>query len=188
MSVDKPHWNTKAGRHATYVKRREHVLAAAHAKYHEDAVAHAAKEQEKRAKYKARNPSKYMSMHIRSRAKRTGIEYTITPQDIRIPEVCPILGTPLEFGNNKCKANSPTLDRKDNTKGYTPDNVWVISHRANTMKGNSTMEELRTFCLACLEHMQSGELSEVAAYQNGTRSRWDQAVRIDRGTSSILEA
>jgi len=49
------------------------------------------------------------------------------------------------------------------------------------------MEELRTFCLACLKHMESGELSEVAAHQNGTRSRWDQAVSIDRGTSSILE-
>ena len=187
MTTDKPYWNSKEGRHATYLKRKERLLKYMSARYHIDPVGGAAKEAAKRKRCQASNPARYMIGHIRSRAKRSGIPFTITEKDIRVPEYCPVLGIKLEFGDIRCFSHSPTLDRKDNSKGYTPDNVWVISHRANTMKGNSTMEELRTFCLACLKHMESGELSEVAAHQNGTRSRWDQAVSIDRGTSSILE-
>jgi hypothetical protein len=26
--------------------------------------------------------------------------------------------------------------------GYTPDNIWVISHRANQIKNDATLEEL----------------------------------------------
>lgn len=45
-------------------------------------------------------------------------------------------------GGLKVGDNSPTLDRKDSTRGYVPDNVWVISHRANRMKNNATLEEM----------------------------------------------
>jgi hypothetical protein len=41
--------------------------------------------------------------------------------------------------------DSPSIDRKDNTKGYTKDNVWVISQLANQMKSNATPEQLRAF-------------------------------------------
>jgi hypothetical protein len=34
-----------------------------------------------------------------------------------------------------------SLDRIDPTKGYTKDNVWVISQIANAMKWDSTAEE-----------------------------------------------
>ena len=40
------------------------------------------------------------------------------------------------------KDNSPSLDRIDSSKGYTPDNVWVISRRANIIKHDATLEEL----------------------------------------------
>ena len=36
---------------------------------------------------------------------------------------------------------SYSLDRKDPNKGYTKDNVWVISQIANAMKWDSTPEE-----------------------------------------------
>jgi predicted RND superfamily exporter protein len=38
---------------------------------------------------------------------------------------------------------TPSLDRIDSKKGYTPDNVWVISHRANQIKNDATIEELK---------------------------------------------
>lgn len=52
------------------------------------------------------------------------------------------------------QASSPSLDRIDNRMGYVPGNVWVISWKANRMKSDASMEELRVFCtnmLALLE-------------------------------------
>jgi hypothetical protein len=59
----------------------------------------------------------------------------ITKEDIVIPDTCPLLGTPME---------SPSLDRIDSTKGYVKGNVWVISNRANTLKNDATLTELKT--------------------------------------------
>lgn len=39
---------------------------------------------------------------------------------------------------------SPTLDKIIPALGYVPGNVWVISHRANTIKSDASLEELKT--------------------------------------------
>jgi hypothetical protein len=79
----------------------------------------------------------------KSRAKRKGFEHSITIHDIQIPDICPLLGIPLfPSTTGRVGPNSPTLDRIDSSKGYTPDNVWVISYKANTIKSNATPEEL----------------------------------------------
>lgn len=77
-------------------------------------------------------------------ALKRGYEWTITIDDVPIPEVCPLLGIPLVMGN-KYRWNKPSIDRIDSTKGYTKDNVWVISVLANTMKSIATKEQLITF-------------------------------------------
>jgi hypothetical protein len=80
----------------------------------------------------------------KSRAAASGMDFSITRDDIIIPEFCPYLGIPLiGSGRKGANPNSPSLDRIDSTKGYVPGNVEVISHRANTIKNNSTVEELR---------------------------------------------
>jgi hypothetical protein len=61
---------------------------------------------------------------------------------------CPILGIPLSWssmreGGYQLLPSSPSLDRIDPAKGYVKGNVWIISHRANTIKNNATHEELR---------------------------------------------
>lgn len=78
----------------------------------------------------------------KNRAKTEGLDHTITVEDIIIPRVCPVLGIELEIGKGKNNPSSPSLDRIDSSKGYTPDNVWVISYRANTLKNNATPSEL----------------------------------------------
>lgn len=90
-----------------------------------------------------KNPEVYMVYEARKRAKVKGIQCTITPQDIFIPKTCPVLGIPLEAGTGKRYAGSPSLDRVDNNKGYTLDNIKVISHRANALKNDATIEELK---------------------------------------------
>ena len=90
---------------------------------------------------------KVVMANIRHRAKKQGLEFSITHKDIIIPEVCPVFKTPFVFGadgkTTKANPNAPSVDRVDNTKGYTKDNIRIISYRANILKKNATLEELR---------------------------------------------
>ena len=53
-----------------------------------------------------------------------------------------MLGIKLER-LDKRHNGSPSLDRIDNTKGYIKGNVKVISWRANAIKKDATLEELK---------------------------------------------
>jgi hypothetical protein len=78
------------------------------------------------------------------RAKDKGIEFSITDEDIVIPEKCPALGLVLRSGQGITGSDcSPSLDRIDNSKGYIKGNVAIISFRANTLKNSATARELK---------------------------------------------
>ena len=83
------------------------------------------------------------------RARKKGFEHTIDYTDIHVPTHCPLLGIPLfrSIGKGACD-NSPSLDRIDSSKGYTPDNIRVISNKANSIKSNATLEELERISTA----------------------------------------
>src|ERR1700761_9275380 len=72
--------------------------------------------------------------HCKRRAQQKQISCTITIDDISIPDECPILKIPLIQGDKVVCANSPTVDQIEIGKGYTPDNIQVISSLANRMK------------------------------------------------------
>lgn len=91
----------------------------------------------------------------KSRAEKKGLEFNIEESDIIIPEVCPLLEIPIEFGTKEHYDSSPSLDRIDNTKGYIKGNIWVISKKANTMKSSATLDELHTFCKNILRYSPS---------------------------------
>ena len=76
------------------------------------------------------------------RAKKAGLEFTITRSDICIPVLCPLLCIPIFVGKGKPGPNSPTLDRIDSSEGYVSGNVWVISAKANRIKSDATAEEI----------------------------------------------
>jgi hypothetical protein len=78
----------------------------------------------------------------KQRARKAGLEHTLKYEDIQIPNVCPVLGIPLHREGRETWLNAPSLDRVDNTLGYTPDNVVVISRRANILKKDATIDEL----------------------------------------------
>jgi len=88
-----------------------------------------------------------MYRRAKARAKNSEREFTITPSDIIIPRVCPVMNTVLVVSSGKPGAfrDSPSLDRIDSTRGYTPDNIQVISQLANAMKSSATLEELKKF-------------------------------------------
>lgn len=83
-------------------------------------------------------------MGARYRARREGLEFNLDPIiDVCVPRFCPVLGIPILIGERTACANSPTLDRIDPTKGYVRGNVIVVSHKANTIKSNATIAEIR---------------------------------------------
>jgi len=96
--------------------------------------------------WRIEHPEQQLLIAAKLRARKSGLPFTITRYDIRIPLVCPLLGIPIIQNIGKGRSNnSPSLDRKDNSKGYTKENVWVISDLANTMKNSATIDQLKTF-------------------------------------------
>lgn len=79
----------------------------------------------------------------KERAKKSGIEHSIQLEDIVVPTICPVLNIKIVLTNKKRSYNSPSLDRIDNSKGYTKDNIIVISWRANELKRNATIDEMK---------------------------------------------
>lgn len=81
----------------------------------------------------------------KTRALTKKLDFSISKEDIIIPLLCPILKKPLICGTKEDYNFSPSLDRLDNTKGYTKENTIVMSKRANTMKNSATRKELLLF-------------------------------------------
>lgn len=90
--------------------------------------------------WKSRNREKILFFSAKHRAKARKLEFSISLSDIVIPSICPVLGIEITWRGNP--RNSPSLDRLDSTKGYTPENVRVISWRANRLKCDASIEEM----------------------------------------------
>ena len=99
-----------------------------------------------KAKHK-QDPRRGMLRNARSRANKKCLEFDLVIEDINIPTHCPILGIELFTGDDKVHPGSPSLDRIDNSRGYTKDNVQVISDRANRMKNDATFREIELLYL-----------------------------------------
>jgi hypothetical protein len=98
-------------------------------------------------KYQQSERGKIMSLlnNARKRASMYNIEFNLTPEDIYIPDRCPILGKPFIVGVLGGSDYSISLDRIDPDKGYVKGNVQVISKLANSMKQNASVEDLKSF-------------------------------------------
>jgi len=112
------------------------------------------KDPEVRKKYQKLNkewydnhPTHGMWRNAKKRSKDLGLEFNLVREDIVVPEFCPLLGIPLIYGRGKLHDNSPSIDRIDPKGGYTKDNTWVVSFRANSIKRNSTTNEFETLLI-----------------------------------------
>ena len=56
--------------------------------------------------------------------------------------------------------NSPSVDRIDPKKGYTPDNIRVISWRANSLKSDASLKELQVLVEDLSRLSQAGKDQE----------------------------
>lgn len=74
------------------------------------------------------------------RAKKKGLPFNISADDLELIDVCPVLGIKIYTAglNNQ---NAPSIDRCVPDLGYVRGNVNIISRRANTLKGDVTVKE-----------------------------------------------
>lgn len=112
---------------------------------------HAQERKSYKLEYKEKNIRSIMLSTARRRAADRGLEFDLQITDVAIPEKCPVLGLDLKASTGRMQNCSPTLDRIDSSRGYTRDNVRVISWRANRLKSDATIEEVA----AILAYMES---------------------------------
>lgn len=89
------------------------------------------------------------------RAKKKGLPYEpnlLSHLEANPPVSCPCCGKVYDYeatigpANTKSKGidDSPSLDRRDNSKGYTLDNIQFICGRCNRIKCDASISELET--------------------------------------------
>ncbi len=88
-----------------------------------------------------------MLHRAKGRAKRLKVPFNIEIKDIIVPEYCPVFPSiKLEYNGN-LKYNSPTLDRINTKLGYVKGNIQVISWKANRLKSDATLKEMRNILI-----------------------------------------
>jgi hypothetical protein len=86
--------------------------------------------------------------HAKDRARKQNLPFNVTLKYLRenAGDECPVFHTPFDWGASglgpgKFKPNGPQLDRIEPELGYVMGNVAFISHRANRLKDNGTMQD-----------------------------------------------
>lgn len=135
--------------------------------------------------YRRAEPERLLLSNAKQRARRMGLDFDLTEDDIHIPARCPFLGIELRCNDGQPKNDSPSLDRIDPSMGYVKGNTRVISHLANRAKSNLSAGQLElmatnilrergirvidtiegVFCPACADE---GPHRRVGAAQDGS--------------------
>ena len=110
---------------------------------------------------KRRQDFEYLLQMLLNASKQRALlknrEHSITVDDLialwPVDGNCPVFGFPLQFNSGGFRETSPSVDRIDSTKGYTLDNIQILSWKANRIKAYATVEELE----AVVSFMKQGE-------------------------------
>lgn len=98
-------------------------------------------------RWRASNPVSCLLKAARDRARLNGVEFGIHEDHVPmpLPTHCPVLGIELTYPGAGIgrRPGSASLDRLDNSRGYVPGNVAIMSWRANKLKSDATLQELR---------------------------------------------
>ncbi len=84
-------------------------------------------------------------------AKRRNLIFEITPEDVfeKFKEqngLCAFSGAKLNCTAINSRDNNWSIDRTDNMKGYSKDNIILVTKTANMIRNKSTVKELLEFC------------------------------------------
>lgn len=79
--------------------------------------------------------------HRKASSKKKGMTFSIT-EDMFEEPFCECCGVEVFPGKERYSPTSPTLDRIDNTHGYTPENTAILCWSCNDLKGSNTLDTL----------------------------------------------
>jgi len=107
------------------------------------------------------NPLLYCISSWRGSAKARGIEWSLSEYYLLAlmsnTTVCPILGVTLVYerynGTGKHNPARASLDRIDNTKAYTEDNVRIVSWAFNLLKGTLTDAQVLSYARCIVKNL-----------------------------------
>ncbi len=143
---------------ASYARHREERCSSQRDWYHRNRDRLIIEQLQKRRD----NPAMFLYYSAKTRAKKRGIAFSISIEDIVIPKRCPILGVRITVGKKGWHQSSPSLDRIIPSRGYTKTNIVVISHRANRIKNDATINELIQIVKF---------LKKITKHKNGKRTK-----------------
>jgi len=98
------------------------------------------------------NKIRYRLQRLSRKCEKLGLPFNLTVEHMETLKVdkCPILGVELDYqfsgratGSGKLAANCWSIDRIIPELGYVVGNVQIISMRANELKRDATLEEMK---------------------------------------------
>lgn len=104
--------------------------------------------------------SKIHRMCIRAynRAIEKNLPFNIDEDLLYIPEFCPILEIRLNWSGGPREDGTPSLDRIIPEKGYTNENIRIISNLANMMKNNANKDTMEKFTKNIMKYINNEEI------------------------------
>lgn len=102
------------------------------------------KSQRARASYRTEGGRKRELVNrCKATSKRKELPFNLTVDDIVLVDTCPVLGIVIDYDLDKKSDNSPSIDRLIPEFGYVKGNVAIISERANRIKNDASVDEIR---------------------------------------------
>lgn len=102
-------------------------------------------------RYALKNPRMIWAQSSLAQHKRKGNDVQVSTKGLwalsKTINSCKLCNITISWERNgKCKPNSPTMDRVDNSNIVTLDTIMIICHKCNTTKGARTMKEFIDYC------------------------------------------
>jgi len=122
-----------------------------------------------------KDPARSLLAAAKRRACNKRLKFTLKLKHVRglVGELCPVLGFAYSFQRGRgCNItsvdSSPSIDRLDPKLGYTPDNIAVISNRANRLKSDGLAEEHEALAFR-MRALNSFEPTKILPEADGRR-------------------
>ena len=111
-----------------------------------------------------RDPISYKLGNIKSKCKAKRILYSLEYSDLApLPQICPVLKIPINLRlgeGNKNYDDIPSVDKMLPEYPYIKGNARIISFRANMLKNNASIEELKLLLEDALRIEESRSILE----------------------------